>query len=275
MQNGNSNNTFPGDERWQVWLRQAKYDLAAAFLSLENEYYEWAAYQAEQSVEKSLKAVIVHAGAHAPKIHKLGILFGFCNQINPDFKDTKFNFKHIESFTFISRYPFLLPDKNHAPHELITEGAANQALVEASEVVLKITKLLKKTGAKALLAIPEMKVEVYSPAMIAKRAKEMTQSLVKLLDPDTIILFGSFARNWGKPTSGTMDILIIASCKDLPFVERIFRARDASRGHLPIIEPLVYTPEEVMLLRQEDEFFLQSAFAEGKVLYQKEKKSTL
>lgn len=271
MLNLNTNHA-PLEERWQVWLRQAKYDLAAAFLSLENEYYEWAAYQAEQSVEKALKSVIVHSGGRAPKIHKLGILFGFCNQMNPEFKDTRFNFKHIESFTFISRYPFLLPDKNHSPHELISEREANLALIEASEAVLKITKLLKKTSGKPSADAIEMKEETYSAGEIEKRADTITKSLRELFAPETIILFGSFARRWGESMGGTMDVLIIANCADCPFIERIYRAREATRGSYPIIEPLVYTPEEIKLLRQEDEYFLESAFAEGKVLYQKQPK---
>ncbi len=257
------------DERWQVWLRQAKYDLAAAFLSLENEYFEWATYQAEQAVEKSLKSVIVHAGGKAPKIHKLGILFGFCNQVNDNFRNTDFNFKHIESFTFISRYPFLLPDKSLTPHELISERNANEALVEASDVILKISKLLKKVSYKKLEST-ELKAEIYKPEVIEKRAKSIVNSIKKTFDTESIILFGRFAREWGNPLSGTMDILIIANCEQCPFVERIYKAREATKGEFPIIEPLVYTPEEIQILHQENESFLKSAFAEGKILYEKQ-----
>lgn len=261
-------NLTPIDERWQVWLRQAKFDLAAAFLSLENEYFEWATYQAEQAVEKALKSVIVHAGSRAPKIHKLGILFGFCNQVNPEFKNTDFNFKHIESFTFISRYPFLLPDKSHTPHEIISESDANKALVEASDVILKVTKILKKNVAKPF-NLPEIKEDIYSAKQIALRAENITHTLKEAFDPESIILFGRFAREWGNPLSGTMDVLIVAKCVDCPFVQRIYKARAATRGSLPIIEPLVYTPEEIQLLHQENESFLKSAFAEGKILFEK------
>lgn len=256
------------EERWQVWLKQAKFDLSAAFLSLENEYFEWATYQAEQAVEKALKSVIVHAGAKAPKIHKLGILFGFCNQVNEEFRNTDFNFKHIESFTFISRYPFLLPDRSHTPHEIITESDANKALVEASEVILKISKILKKQLTKSV-QITDIKEEVYSAQEIVKRTDIITKALVKKFNPESIILFGRFAREWGKPLSGTMDILIIAECPNCSFVERIYDAREATRGGAPIIEPLVYTPEEIHILHQENESFLKSAFAEGKILFEK------
>lgn len=256
------------NERYKVWLRQAKFDLSAAFLSLENEYFEWAAYQAEQAVEKALKAVIVHAGSKAPRIHKLGILFGFCNSINPKFRTTKFNFKHIESFTFISRYPFLIPDKVRAPHELITESDANQALVEASETLVKVSEILKKPSTEVSF-LPEVEEgEVYSAAQIEGRIAEIKKQLVKAFNPETIILFGRFAREFNKPVAGTMDVLIIAENEER-FIDRIYRAREATKGSLPIIEPLVYTPNEIKALREEGEAFLQSAFDEGKLLYQK------
>ena len=255
-------------ERYKVWLRQAKYDLAAAFLSLENEYFEWAAYQAEQAVEKALKSVIVQAGSKAPKIHKLGILFGFCNAINENFRNTKFAFKHIESFTFISRYPFLIPYKYKTPHEVITEADANLALVEASEVLLKVTDILKKpTGEVNFLPIIE-EGETYSVEQIQLRVVEIKKELIKKFNPETIILIGRFAREWNKPVAGTMDILVIADTPDR-FIERIYKAREATKGGIPIIEPLIYTPSEIKSLREEGEAFLQSAFDEGKLLYQK------
>ena len=256
-------------ERYKIWLRQAKFDLAAAFLSLENEFYEWAAYQAEQAVEKALKAVIVHAGSKAPKIHKLGILFGFCNAVNPKFRETKFSFKHIESFTFISRYPFLIPDKIKSPHELITESDANQAIVEASEVLFKISEVLKKPNT-GVNFIPEVEEgEVYSASQIEIRIEQIKKELRTAFNPETIILFGRFARDFHKPVAGTMDVLIIADT-DERFIDRIYRAREATKGGMPIIEPLIYTPSEIKVLREEGEAFLQSAFDEGKLLFQKD-----
>jgi HEPN domain-containing protein len=260
-----------GASRYLIWLKQAKYDLSAAFLSLEHEYYEWAAYQAEQSVEKGLKAILVHAGNKAPKIHKLGILMGFCNGVNKQFLNTKFNYKHIESFTFISRYPFLLPDKNKAPHEIITEKDANQALMEASEILIKITEILAASGAPKQVNVSEplMEEPTYSPERIKARISEIRDLLVKEFAPESIILFGRFARETDKAVSGTMDVLIIANCDNCSFVERIFRAREATKGGGPIVEPLVYTPEEIKILREEGEAFLKSAFDEGKLIYQK------
>jgi HEPN domain-containing protein len=255
------NQNTPQDNRYLIWLKQAKFDLAAAFLSLENEYFEWAAYQAEQAVEKALKAVIVQSGAKAPKIHKLGILFGFANQVNDKFKNTKFNFKHVESFTFISRYPLLLPDKAKTPHELISEKEAAKAITEASEVLLNITKILQSPLSEKKQTSEPIEETKYSAEVIAKRLDHVKDSLIKEFDPEQIILFGRFAREFGQAISGTMDVL---------FIERIYRAREATGGGEPIIEPLVYTPSEIELLQGENESFLKSAFEEGKIIYTKQ-----
>lgn len=263
-------NSMMSDSRYRIWLKQAKYDIAAAFLSLENEYFEWAAYQAEQAVEKSLKAVIVHSGAKAPKIHKLGILFGFCNQVNQKFKNTNFNFKHVESFTFISRYPLLLPDKAKAPHELISERDAATALNEAAEVLLKITQILQSYPLEPKKEEKELlREEKFSAERIKKRLDQIKDQLIKEFDPVSIILFGRYAREMGEATAGTMDILIITDCDGCSFIDRIYRAREASKGSEPIIEPLIYTPKEIKLLQEEDESFLKSALEEGKVIYSK------
>jgi hypothetical protein len=192
---------------------------------------------------------------------------GYFN-LNEKFRNTKFNFKHIESFTFISRYPFLIPDKNKTPHELITEGDANKAIAEASENLVKIAVILKNPSGEVNFIPTIEEGEVYSAEQIQLRIEEIKKILVKEFKPETIILIGRFARDFNKPTAGTMDILIIADTKE-KFIERIYHARQATKGGFPILEPLVYTPSEIKILREEGEAFLQSAFNEGKLIYQK------
>lgn len=255
--------------RYKVWMQQASFDLEAGKMSLDHGFYEWAAYQAEQATEKALKAVIVHAGWRPPKMHKLGMLFGICNSANAKFRETKFSFKRLEAFTFISRYPFLLPGKDKTPHELIGAKDAEGALIESYDIVEKIRNIL--------LYLPIIKGKVTAPKImfsqeeIQKRVKEVKEILVKEFSPEKIILFGRFAREAQKEVSGTMDILVIAKT-DLPFIERITKARTATRGSNLIIEPLIYTPEEFDLMtKEEGEGFLESALEEGKVIYEKAK----
>lgn len=133
-----------GIKRYAVWLEQAEYDLKAAELSRDNQFYEWACYQSQQSVEKALKSVLVHAGWRPPKMHKLPVLMGYCNSANKEFKKTKFEFRDLGSFTFVSRYPFLIPGKNTSPHNFITLENAQTCIKQAKQILLKIKKLLKE-----------------------------------------------------------------------------------------------------------------------------------
>ncbi|RKX71528.1 DNA-binding protein [candidate division WOR-3 bacterium] len=51
--------------RWNDWLRQAKRDLAHARRDLEDEFYEWACFSAQQAAEKAVKAVYLFRNMEA------------------------------------------------------------------------------------------------------------------------------------------------------------------------------------------------------------------
>lgn len=260
-------------ERYLIWLRQARFDLEAAQLTLEHGFFEWSAYQSVQAAEKALKAILVHAGWKPPRIHKLQILIGMCNNANDEFRRTKIDFRRLESFTFISRYPFLLPGTNRTPHEQIAREDSLMAFEQAKDLIDKISGILKHpaTIPEAILA-PDK--EVYASSNIEKRLRQITEILVREFAPEKIILFGSFARKQASVEHpATIDILVIAET-GLRFIERIVKARTATKGGLPIVEPLVYTPEEFKLMSElEGESFLENAFKEGKVLYEKATKA--
>jgi HEPN domain-containing protein len=254
--------------RHLVWYKQSQHDYQAALLSIENGFNEWASFQAVQSVEKALKAIIVYAGLNPPRIHKLQTLIGISNRVCSEFKNTKFEFRYLESFTFISRYPFLLPGKNETPHELITKKEAQSALDQALDMLSKISVILQHPamGEKHVLAYDE----VFTPDEIAKRVKDVVSMLVEAFKPEKIILFGRFAREQKVSKLSTMDILIIANT-DLSFIDRIHKARNATKSGQPIVETLVYTPGEFELMTKEvGEGFLEDALREGRVLYERE-----
>jgi len=254
-------------KRYRAWIKQASYDLAAAKISLQHEFYEWTTYQAEQTVEKALKSVIVHAGERPPKIHKLSVLFGFCNSVNPRFKKTKFDFNHVEAFAFISRYPFLLPGKDKAPHEQITKENAKESIAEAEIILNQIKGILKsdiepiKDGEEAIEGISKEDLE--------KRLKVVVDSLVREFQPDKIILFGSYARDPLPKRLTTIDLLIVADTQ-MSFIQRIRKARALTKGAKPSIEPLIYTPAEYITMTEEEgESFIEHALDEGRVLFSK------
>lgn len=130
-------------KRYKVWLEQAHFDLEAAKTSRDGTFFEWACFQSEQAVEKALKAVLVHAGWRPPKMHKLAVLMSYCNNANKKFRKTKFEFRDLEAFTFVSRYPFLIPGENLSPHKFIKLEDAEKCISQAEAFLKKIRNLLK------------------------------------------------------------------------------------------------------------------------------------
>lgn len=99
-----------------------------------------------------------------------------------------------------------------------------------------------------------------------------TTSLVnklKSLNPQKIILFGSFAKGKVKPESD-IDILIIKQTKKKP-AERIAEVLRLVWGNVPHVEPQVLTPEEFNQAIVENRFFItQEILKYGKIIYEKE-----
>ena len=249
--------------RYKTWLKQAEFDVQAAKLSFESGFNEWAAYQSEQTVEKALKAVIVHAGETSPKIHKLSVLFGMCNSVNTEFRNTKFDFRHIESFGFITRYPFIIPGKEGTPHDLIQKNDAESGIKEAEIILKKITLILEKGQQRNGAEMPKS----ISKAELDRRLDEVRDTLVREFSPERIVVFGSYAREPLPDKLSTIDMLIIANT-DMKFIERIKKAREVTRGDLPAIEPLIYTPEEFTTLTEvAGESFFESALEDGREIY--------
>ena len=81
-------------------------------------------------------------------------------------------------------------------------------------------------------------------------------------DPSKIILFGSYAREPLPKELTTLDLLVVANTK-LKFVERIRRARLKTRGGLPVVEALIYTPEELELMTEEEGDRVRMAYGDS------------
>ncbi|MFS8130926.1 MAG: HEPN domain-containing protein [Candidatus Dojkabacteria bacterium] len=256
--------------RFTIWFNQAKYDLEAAKKSFDDRNYEWSCYQSVQAVEKALKAVIVQAGWKPPMTHKLGILMSICNKANNYFSGVKLRYRVLESYTFVSRYPFIYPDsQKKTPHDLILVSDAQACVAIATDLLDKVDSFLN-TGTSYEGVAPEVETYYYTNKEVEDRIREVIEKL-KTSDQikiQKVILFGSFSRENEKPRTSTMDILIIGFTT-LPFIERLTYVRELTKGGEPIIEPLVYTPDEFKyMVEEEGEGFLESAIAEGRVIFQ-------
>ena len=101
---------------------------------------------------------------------------------------------------------------------------------------------------------------------LTNRLRVMIENLKLAFSPEKIVLFGSYARGDFREGS-TLDIFIIADT-DARFVERIRSAIEVTGG-APPVEPIVYTPEEFQLMKDQGEGFIESAINEGIILYAK------
>jgi uncharacterized protein len=104
---------------------------------------------------------------------------------------------------------------------------------------------------------------------VGKSLRPAIQKIVQELDPEKIVLFGSYA--YGSPTPNSdVDLLVImktdASPKD--------RSWAVSRLLLPRpfpVDILVKTPHEVKKGLETGDFFLREILSRGKVLYDRNK----
>jgi HEPN domain-containing protein len=125
-----------------VWLAQAAHDLNASECSLKNNFNEWACFQAQQASEKALKSVLVFHGKSAPKVHKLGVIMGLIKNVDSRFKGTYLDIADLQSYTFTSRYPFLIPGNNETPHEYITSSDAKLCIKKAKRILSLVQRML-------------------------------------------------------------------------------------------------------------------------------------
>lgn len=98
-----------------------------------------------------------------------------------------------------------------------------------------------------------------------------TKSLVKKLkplNPQKIILFGSFAGGKTKAASD-IDLLLIKKTKKRP-ADRVAEVLRLVWGNTPHIEPQVLTPEEFNQAIAQNRFFItREVLKHGKVIYEK------
>lgn len=83
-----------------AWFKRAQKDLKAAEHSFTSKDYEWACFQVQQSVEKTLKALLIKKTHQFQKVHDLVELAKICHapeeiilkcgKINPFYIETRY-----------------------------------------------------------------------------------------------------------------------------------------------------------------------------------------
>lgn len=107
------------------------------------------------------------------------------------------------------------------------------------------------------------------PPVTAELLESIVQRIVAGVDPEKIILFGSYA--YGQPTHDSdLDVFIIQETNARP-AERILAVSRCLRPRPFPMDILVRTPEEIRAALEQGDAFLTELLARGTVLYARRK----
>jgi len=108
------------------------------------------------------------------------------------------------------------------------------------------------------------RVDIERSGEVSKKIDDYVGEVVRRLNPDLVILFGSFAT--GDINEGSdIDILVVADFKE-DFLDRIGTLMNLNTFKIPI-EPVGYTPEEFNRMKNRKNPFIIEVLEKGKVLY--------
>ena len=107
-----------------------------------------------------------------------------------------------------------------------------------------------------------------------QKIPEIKEQIIRELDPEKIILFGSYA--WGTPTDDSdVDLFIIKKSSE-PRRKRQIDLRMKLFGNGVPMDLLVYTPEEINeSVNKNRNLFMEDIMRNGKILYNKPENAAL
>lgn len=125
------------------WLKQAEQDLSTAKNTLEAGNYEWACFQAQQSAEKALKAVLYAKGFRKILTHSVFELVKKINDLEGGFEQLKKAAKVLDSVYISARYPNGIAG-GLTPAEYYEREDAEECVNYAESILKEVRKLIKK-----------------------------------------------------------------------------------------------------------------------------------
>jgi uncharacterized protein len=106
------------------------------------------------------------------------------------------------------------------------------------------------------------------PSPVAEELPAAVQRIAQALQPEKIILFGSYA--YGKPTPDSdVDLLVIMKTMASQ-VERSLAVARLLRPRVFPVDILVRTPDEIERALRSGDFFIQEILSRGHVLYERD-----
>lgn len=140
-------------------------------------------------------------------------------------------------------------------------GMDRNKIMELNKKILQRKKIQK--------SLREIKndIKILSKYLANNTIKYVLSKIKQSVNPEKIILFGSYADGKQKEDSD-LDILVIMN-SDLPRYKRSVPIYKALAGIFIPKDIVVYTPEEVKEWRDVPQAFVTSAISKGKILYEK------
>lgn len=119
-------------ERSADWLKQAKRDMEKAKLDLDNGFFEWCCFTAQQAAEKAVKAVYqsINESARGHSVTKL--LLGFQGKIKAD-EELLNAGRILDRYYIESRYPNGFPEGS--PMDYFDKKIATEAYNAANKII--------------------------------------------------------------------------------------------------------------------------------------------
>lgn len=121
----------------QSWLKQAEEDIRYAKSALKDSFYAWVCFAAQQSAEKSLKAVLVEKQNTLEKSHRLIHLAKQAEHFIPEIAELHDKLDVLNQYYGATRYADL--HDSAAPYEQYDEKLAQEA-IEFAEAILKVVQ---------------------------------------------------------------------------------------------------------------------------------------
>jgi HEPN domain-containing protein len=132
-------------ERSRDWMRQAKRDMEMAKKAMEDGFYEWSCFAAQQAAEKAVKAVFQKIGSIAWG-HSVSDLLKVLAKRMPVPNDVLGCAKGLDRYYIPARYPNGFD--SGSPFEYFTEEDARNAILYCRRVVEFCESILaEKKGA--------------------------------------------------------------------------------------------------------------------------------
>jgi HEPN domain-containing protein len=116
------------------WIRHAKSDLNTS----KHMFTEISAWHCQQRAEKALKAFLIANDLDPPKIHNLDELAKFCQNIDTDFSEIRYDCQKLNPYGSAVRYPNEL-----AVDETVVQAAIKRTRKVYDFCVAKINLLIQ------------------------------------------------------------------------------------------------------------------------------------